>query len=213
MFVDTIRGRIIPAYAGSTRLDIPWPQAMQGSSPHTRGAPFDVPVDLGIGGIIPAYAGSTELVVVGHDEAQDHPRIRGEHAVDVGPDRRRRGSSPHTRGARAASGRRRRQGGIIPAYAGSTAMSEWEASEVADHPRIRGEHSSTSSTATSVSGSSPHTRGAQLDVWTTYCWNGIIPAYAGSTCTSRLPGARRWDHPRIRGEHTWKSLQYQGSPP
>ena len=42
---------------------------------------------------------------------------------------------------------------------------------------------------------------------------GIIPAYAGSTKAFDKHMARLEDHPRIRGEHTWKSLQYQGSPP
>ena len=44
-----------------------------------------------------------------------------------------------------------------------------------------------------AAGSSPHTRGAQPVDKSVH----ITPP----------------DHPRIRGEHTWKSLQYQGSPP
>ena len=51
------------------------------------------------------------------------------------------------------------------------------------------------------SGSSPHTRGAQLRLVMPYYNQRIIPAYAGSTCISRRLGARKWDHPRIRGEH------------
>ena len=74
-----------------------------------------------------------------------------------------------------------------------------------DHPRIRGEHP-------------PH-----LDVGAG--WQGIIPAYAGSTEGNRINGdreigssphtrgapgtssrwrCRRWDHPRIRGEHLFE---------
>ncbi len=113
-----------------------------GSSPHTRGAPGCVTRDArrnrdhprirgehsqagardgAPGGIIPAYAGSTLPEDVGDRDlwgpsphtrgarnsrpwrrlgSGDHPRIRGEHLH------------------RAA--RRRRQGGIIPAYAGNT---------------------------------------------------------------------------------------------
>ena len=44
-------------------------------------------------------------------------------------------------------------------------------------------------------------------------WAGIIPAYAGSTESGPTLVLAARDHPRIRGEHTWKSLQYQGSPP
>ena len=52
-----------------------------------------------------------------------------------------------------------------------------------------------------IVGSSPHTRGAlrlylKLDVRV-----GIIPAYAGSTAHALVSALRRWDHPRIRGEH------------
>ena len=72
---------------------------------------------------------------------------------------------------------------------------------MADHPRIRGEHIKISVTADTKKGSSPHTRGAPLDVQAGLTRGGIIPAYAGSTST--MPGMRpvRPDHPRIRGEH------------
>ena len=50
----------------------------------------------------------------------DHPRIRGEHGVLPVDVDRVRGSSPHTRGALAASLAVESTEGIIPAYAGST---------------------------------------------------------------------------------------------
>ena len=52
-----------------------------------------------------------------------------------------------------------------------------------------------------VAGSSPHTRGAPARAVLVSNRVGIIPAYAGSTSTRSLRTARRWDHPRIRGEH------------
>ena len=73
-----------------------------------------------------------------------------------------------------------------------------------DHPRIRGEHSVRHSSSVSLSGSSPHTRGAQERIARGAVHRGIIPAYAGSTCRgcpSRRPSG---DHPRIRGEHNVK---------
>ena len=50
-------------------------------------------------------------------------------------------------------------------------------------------------------GSSPHTRGARLQVGEQRQEPGIIPAYAGSTPGGRAGLAPRRDHPRIRGEH------------
>ena len=91
--------------------------------------------------------------------------------------------------------------GIIPAYAGSTGVHGHSLSQGADHPRIRGEHAAGAGDVLALTGSSPHTRGARAGYGARRQLSGIIPAYAGSTCTSRPPGALKWDHPRIRGEH------------
>ena len=91
----------------------------------------------------------------------DHPRIRGEHRMLSPGGVFSAGSSPHTRGARCRARAGRGPGGIIPAYAGSTAA--WE--------RI----------ASRGGGSSPHTRGAQVDEIDMVDSLRIIPAYAGST--------------------------------
>ena len=50
-----------------------------------------------------------------------------------------------------------------------------------DHPRIRGEHTVAQSANGHGSGSSPHTRGAQIGVDLLEILPRIIPAYAGST--------------------------------
>ena len=113
------RGRIIPAYAGSTlsfhffafgSQDHPRIRGEHvggvgeslgdtGSSPHTRGAQALDRRGLLLIRIIPAYAGSTSAPSTLTGSWPDHPRIRGEHyaahkvALEAG------GSSPHTRGA------------------------------------------------------------------------------------------------------------------
>ena len=102
---------------------------------------------------------------------------------------RRRGSSPHTRGARETERVVAKDPGIIPAYAGST--------------RLRGARRH------QERGSSPHTRGARLPGDPRRQRLRIIPAYAGSTPSARECPARRPDHPRIRGEHPCPA----GSPP
>ena len=227
---------IIPAYAGSTfrRLaalarvrDHPRIRGEHstppdgtvldpGSSPHTRGARVTRKRADARPGIIPAYAGSTSQPASWPEPPPDHPRIRGEHAVFVGGLSVGVGSSPHTRGARGAVFGAEPVGGIIPAYAGSTATADRMSMETADHPRIRGEHFAPGTPTRPSSGSSPHTRGARLRTPPRPRPRRIIPAYAGST--DPAPGSRPGpgDHPRIRGEHsTYKigTMKATGSSP
>ena len=111
---------IIPAYAGSTpasrplaarvadhprirgehRLGDARRRRVEGSSPHTRGAPRRQAVRVEKGGIIPAYAGSTRARRGPRTGRADHPRIRGEHLSQPPAEVTSIGSSPHTRGAR-----------------------------------------------------------------------------------------------------------------
>ena len=94
---------------------------------------------------------------------------------------------------------------IIPAYAGSTTALASQAHSIADHPRIRGEHSSRLSAPSPPRGSSPHTRGAPARFSDGHERKRIIPAYAGSTPPIPSVPRRRRDHPRIRGEHSASS--------
>ena len=216
-------GRIIPAYAGSTRAAWTWWRVPDGSSPHTRGARSRDTREGSEGGIIPAYAGSTcasgrrragsggssphtrgapsvrlpATVVVG-----DHPRIRGEHRRDRGARIRQVGSSPHTRGALQVCPDPVVDEGIIPAYAGSTSKTPKNRSAPRDHPRIRGEHVLENVVDGAHGGSSPHTRGAPRETFEEVEGFRIIPAYAGSTTIPRMSFWCGRDHPRIRGEHT-----------
>ena len=213
--------RIIPAYAGSTvagcfaaKVERDHPRIRgehvpvdladlldPGSSPHTRGAHPGNGLSSFAERIIPAYAGSTLMLEFRTRRMWDHPRIRGEHGPMSSLVGQRLGSSPHTRGARGASGARIVRGGIIPAYAGSTlGLSELGVTG-GDHPRIRGEHSSRRSVMRPIGGSSPHTRGARGGVRAEESVHRIIPAYAGSTLFQVYRERHGEDHPRIRGEH------------
>ena len=111
------------------------------------------------------------------------------------------GSSPHTRGARVGGCGDGLGCRIIPAYAGSTSGSMIGTRRSTDHPRIRGEHGMRLNLDGSVSGSSPHTRGALAAAAAGAGASGIIPAYAGSTPGAVGTDTAHWDHPRIRGEH------------
>jgi len=192
-----------------------------GSSPHSRGArPADLVGDRA-GGIIPVFAGSTSSKTSTSRSSPDHPRIRGEHSTTYHYVAYMGGSSPHWRGAPGCAreritqpgiipafagstgqaGRSRRYSGIIPAFAGSThwwcsARTDWP-----DHPRIRGEHTATSSLVRGFIGSSPHSRGALVLPFAVLLLTRIIPAFAGSTSRSCRPSTRTRDHPRIRGDH------------
>ena len=179
------KGGIIPAYAGNTVTKVCLALTTLGSSPHTRGTPGSRTSRGWFAWIIPAYAGNTiPLANVAtpkygsspHTRGTpgcrdgngglygDHPRIRGEH--------QRRPTHVH------------QPLGIIPAYAGNTELrhagqlAPWGSSPhtrgtpicglristiCRDHPRIRGEHN------TNANNSAQNT--------------GIIPAYAGNTCS------------------------------
>ena len=219
---DGRQKRIIPAYAGSTwwrrrrirglgdhpRIrgehyrDITEGLEATGSSPHTRGALRQQRLPRPGSGIIPAYAGSTRRPESATGCVPDHPRIRGEHCRRPTSQALRRGSSPHTRGARLwaiwrhifspdhprirgehLSGSRRefQKKGIIPAYAGSTPRDDAGRLGSRDHPRIRGEHILGEKSRHEKEGSSPHTRGARPDGVAGHADLRIIPAYAGST--------------------------------
>ena len=128
----------------------------------------------------------------------------------------RRGSSPHTRGARARGGRRASRGRIIPAYAGSTRLYANDVRLVQDHPRIRGEHPDAERHDPRGNGSSPHTRGARCGPGPQGTYRRIIPAYAGSTRSVWSIPLSCPDHPRIRGEHlplkTFEGMNRGSSP-
>ena len=154
-----------PRIRGEHRLSRRCFRHRWGSSPHTRGAPFQV-CRCWLGWrIIPAYAGSTWAVIGRNAGFTDHPRIRGEHCRRTGRSGRRRGSSPHTRGARSKL--------YVCIY------------KHADHPRIRGEHRRPGGPFGQRRGSSPHTRGAPAYGNSILVRLSIIPAYAGSTRAAR----------------------------
>ena len=69
-----------------------------GSSPRMRGTHGDRIGLLGHLGIIPAYAGNTRVIRGRRRNLQDHPRVCGEHEVDLFEALCHQGSSPRMRG-------------------------------------------------------------------------------------------------------------------
>ena len=176
-------GGIIPACAGSTTSLYVRPWCVWGSSPHARGAQF-------------ALARRAKYV-------WDHPRMRGEHSLVYVVIYILEGIIPACAGSTSVLNTRSAPGrGSSPHARGARKEQQNEGFAYWDHPRMRGEHLSST--------------GVHL-----LC-RGIIPACAGSTYTKRelkmisegsSPHARgalsrsqiraqaARDHPRMRGEH------------
>ena len=170
-----------PRMCGEHYGDSDFVNELEGSSPHVRGARFIKSATQDAVGIIPACAGSTVPAGRISPSCRDHPRMCGEHQTDFTCSVRRRGSSPHVRGAPRRSRPARAVVGIIPACAGSTGHSRFRVLLIRDHPRMCGEHRSLTDSLSPARGSSPHVRGALAPAWTRMTNHGIIPACAGST--------------------------------
>ena len=91
--------------------------------------------------------------------------------------------------------------GVIPACAGSTALTPHLLARRGGHPRMRGEHESEPTRMVDKAGSSPHARGAPVSSRSMSRSVRVIPACAGSTdhMYGTIDGLR--GHPRMRGEH------------
>ena len=134
------RRRLIPAHAGKTTREVTEPARRRahprsrgentltstgtsvkaGSSPLTRGKPWNGLDDNGNPGLIPAHAGKTtgQTAVRGGDWA--HPRSRGENVLQCRRTSRLQGSSPLTRGKLHDARQERHRPRLIPAHAGKT---------------------------------------------------------------------------------------------
>ena len=111
----------------------------------------------------------------------DHPRVCGEHLTIPRPSFPLMGSSPRVRGTHFNRAREGRVFGIIPACAGNTLPCTSSAAGCRDHPRVCGEHPSSSFEISMPSGSSPRVRGTLLADGERIGVHGIIPACAGNT--------------------------------
>ena len=155
-----MRFRIIPAYAGNTRIRrsdscTPWDhprvcgehdgaylprRVFRGSSPRMRGTRSATSTRRPETGIIPAYAGNTCHSGVNWPSVRDHPRVCGEHSSSPWMLSEATGSSPRMRGTRRLPQGHASIRGIIPAYAGNTGSGLCQRTLTRDHPRVCGEH-------------------------------------------------------------------------
>ena len=133
---------------------------------------------------------------------RNHPRLRGEHYNKFNNIRKEKGSPPPTRGTQFEFKLHFVRAGITPAYAGNTNAARRVPHGAKDHPRLRGEHGLRLVPASILSGSPPPTRGTHKRGFPCLASIGITPAYAGNTIPFRQAPRKRWDHPRLRGEHS-----------
>ena len=154
-----------------------------------------------LNGIIPAYAGNTQLHVDQCQRAWDHPRVCGEHAGIDATVQDAAGSSPRMRGTHRGIEEFSKNHGIIPAYAGNTQSVGLYQALQRDHPRVCGEHIDDLAAERDTEGSSPRMRGTRHRDEGAGRSQGIIPAYAGNTCSPLRHPPRCRDHPRVCGEH------------
>ncbi len=174
----------------------------RGPSPQARGAVGDAVLIRVVGGTIPAGAGSSASSPAGRPMGRDHPCGRGEQATAAVMRRTVEGPSPRERGAGAPDREVRVRVGTIPAGAGSSRGRRLLVWVPGDHPRGRGEQSTSSRKPATVAGPSPRARGAVGRLPGVWVIGGTIPAGAGSRSRRSPRPAKARDHPRGRGEQS-----------
>ena len=178
-----------------------------GSSPLTRGTQLRTASGCAPLRFIPAYAGNSAADQSKNDLPPVHPRLRGELFPDGLINDPLIGSSPLTRGTLSIPFSNIRPARFIPAYAGNSSLYLMFSQISSVHPRLRGELVRDLICLSARTGSSPLTRGTQLQGIRLYGLRRFIPAYAGNSPvrSSSLTGVPV--HPRLRGE-LWQKLRF-----
>ena len=190
-----------PRVCGEHALAIRRARGLPGSSPRVRGTRAARIRAWPSIRIIPACAGNTSFRVSSASLSRDHPRVCGEHAYPSASSFLHRGSSPRVRGTRQCEIPLSKRRGIIPACAGNTQPGDILLIEWGDHPRVCGEHGTSTVEGVAVPGSSPRVRGTHHGSQRGDRRHGIIPACAGNTTHTSRRTVASWDHPRVCGEH------------
>ena len=190
-----------PRSRGENDYTTPSTVALSGSSPLTRGKQVGKLFDARPRRLIPAHAGKTSLEEHGDKVHAAHPRSRGENRSGGMPRAAASGSSPLTRGKLVRTGHVGPSTGLIPAHAGKTGRLPARVRQRSAHPRSRGENEAELSPSSDDSGSSPLTRGKQIDPRVGVIRLRLIPAHAGKTPGRGLRiRIRRGSSPLTRGK-------------
>ena len=187
-----------------------------GSPPLARGTGLSAShVAAGVG-ITPACAGNSLLEGDNDTADWDHPRLRGEQAVNVCCAVVEAGSPPLARGTVLIHICNFRQLRITPACAGNSGVQCNQIADAGDHPRLRGEQTVFSALCRRKMGSPPLARGTVDDGCAIVAQCGITPACAGNSYVCIIDAITGRDHPRLRGEQSsvdMPRMRREGSPP
>ena len=184
-----------------TRGDLSARQAA-GSSPHAWGPPRLAELGEGVAGIIPTRVGTTARRWGPCRPRTDHPHTRGDHLKSFERSAQVTRSSPHAWGPQLDVHEGCRRRGIIPTRVGTTRSNPTRKSKSGDHPHTRGDHWSTFSLGSAVTGSSPHAWGPRRAPGLLPDKGGIIPTRVGTTAVTSSTAVVDRDHPHTRGDHT-----------
>ena len=172
-----------------------------GSSPRGRGTRAGQNKGTWGWRFIPAWAGNTAVSCRTGLDRSVHPRVGGEHWGFTILMAMLAGSSPRGRGTLWVRPLGHGCSRFIPAWAGNTNFPCCRCRAAAVHPRVGGEHLSTSWETVPLGGSSPRGRGTPG----CRCFRSqnqrFIPAWAGNTPALPHPSAEHAVHPRVGGEH------------
>ena len=136
-----------------------------------------------------------------HFSGTPQPRSRRENFGDFGCGTTFSGSSPLTRGKPVAVFVDAVPRGLIPAHAGKTKTSPPLEPVGTAHPRSRGENEIARAEDVNQNGSSPLTRGKQVQPRAKPRDHGLIPAHTGKTAVPERALNPGTAHPRSRGEN------------
>ena len=146
-----------------------------------RGTPVRRPRIEPLFRFIPACAGNTNSLPLLILSALVHPRVCGEHFVNLFPNHFSAGSSPRVRGTQPPPLFPSIAYRFIPACAGNTNPHLYFRSASSVHPRVCGEHRKCHRVDAREFGSSPRVRGTPIICGCGYHCRWFIPACAGNT--------------------------------
>ena len=180
---------------------------VNGSSPRGRGTLRPCSRRTDSSRFIPAWAGNTQPPSSARFRRTVHPRVGGEHLIDLLTAKGNNGSSPRGRGTLRAGVVDDELYRFIPAWAGNTEPASCRCDRETVHPRVGGEHPNVAMPSAFNTGSSPRGRGTPTSSNDFVSLFRFIPAWAGNTLAGNTSPGLLTVHPRVGGEHLCRVVE------